>query len=184
MIRSVVSLDASLTGFAICILFGDTHYIYETTSKPTKSLLGRIDRLRKLVDWAKGYVKQYAPELLLIEGYSFNSRGNSSVSLGELGGILRHELIGYADTMVEVPPTVIKKFSSGKGNANKIQVATALTARYGVEFGSDNQSDVFGLAKLGQVVLGYADAETAYQRSSAEVVRDLIRQETQYENTV
>jgi crossover junction endodeoxyribonuclease RuvC len=115
----------------------------------------------------------------LIEGYSFGSKGASVVSLGEFGGILRMYASGIADCTVEVPPTVLKKFITGKGNAKKLDVVSSLSAKYAMTFKSDNQADAFGLAQLGRAVLGYMELTNNTQREAVDVVRKAMRQETE-----
>jgi Holliday junction resolvasome RuvABC endonuclease subunit len=55
-----------------------------------------------------------------IEGYSFQSKGSSSVSiLCELGGMLRSKFQQNHWRMAEIPPTVVKKEFTGNGLATK-----------------------------------------------------------------
>jgi hypothetical protein len=79
-------------------------------------------------------------------------------------------LIGYSDWIAEVPPTVLKKFICGKGNANKAAVVSAATRRYSEEFDSDNQADAYVLARMGLVVLGLEDLQTQFRREAIEKV--------------
>jgi crossover junction endodeoxyribonuclease RuvC len=57
-------------------------------------------------------------DVVLMEGYSYGSKG-VVFHIGELTGLLKHKLwlmnIGFEVT----PPSSIKKFATGKGNANK-----------------------------------------------------------------
>jgi len=180
----VVSIDPSLTGFATAIFRSEEEPILEEMkTKPAKGLVARFDRYHLLVNHTEAILRKQYPELCLIEGYSFNSRGNSGVTLGEFGGVLRDKILGYSDVTVEVPPSVLKKFATGKGNAGKSLVVSALSKRYTLEFASDNQADAFALGQLGLVVLGYVEAETKFQREAADTVAQLIRQETEHEDT-
>ncbi len=187
--RPIIAIDASLTGFAVCVKGPDTALAYTETSSPppkVKTLQARLTRYTKLCEVASNMCETHNPEVCLIEGYSFGSKGNSGVSLGELGILLRRDMLYYCDTVVEVPPSVLKKFATGKGNAGKIAVASSLSKRYGIEFATDNHADSFGLVQLGMVVLGYEEAQTAFQRSAADVVEAEILKETrgdQHEDT-
>jgi crossover junction endodeoxyribonuclease RuvC len=113
----------------------------------------------------------------LIEGYSFGSKGASVVTLGEFGGILRNTIVGIADHTIEVAPKVLKKFVTGKGNCGKIEVVTSLSAKYGIEFKSDNHADSFGLAVLGRAVLGFVEPTNKHQREMVDAVQKLLGQE-------
>jgi len=145
-----------------------------------QTLQGRIDRMRKIADTTAGMIRKWCPCLLLIEGYAFavNPKRSRAVSLAELGMLLRDRVVGYADNTVEVPPSTVKKFATGKGNANKTAVATHLAKRYKISFKDDNESDCFGILRLGHVVVGYESAQTQFQTETAEVVRTLIERES------
>ena len=55
---------------------------------------------------------------VLVEGYSYNST-NQAFRIGEATGILKLQLHRYGYEVEVVPPTVVKKFATGKGNADK-----------------------------------------------------------------
>jgi Holliday junction resolvasome RuvABC endonuclease subunit len=55
---------------------------------------------------------------VFIEGYSMGSKGKV-FNIAENTGILKHKLWLFDINFTEVPPTVIKKYATGKGNANK-----------------------------------------------------------------
>jgi len=90
-------------------------------------------------------------------------KGNA-ISLVEVGWHLRSGLMERFPkaTLIEVPPTSLKKFVTGKGNVDKVAVATTLSKRYDVDFASDNMADAFGLMKFGSVLLGQ-EKPLAYQ---------------------
>ena len=57
---------------------------------------------------------------VFIEGYAFATSGTSHVrSIAENTGLLKHKMHKVKQTFTSVPPTVIKKYATGKGNANK-----------------------------------------------------------------
>ena len=55
---------------------------------------------------------------ILIEDYSFGSKGKV-FNLAENCGILKYMLYKNEYKFFTVPPTVVKKFATGKGNATK-----------------------------------------------------------------
>jgi crossover junction endodeoxyribonuclease RuvC len=176
----IVAIDPSLTGLGVMAISaaGKMEY-YEYTSKSAKTLESRLRRYNELSLSVKNILKCHVPDLCLIEGYSFGSKGSSVITLGEFGGILRNSIVGIADVTVEVPPTVLKKFITGKGNAKKLDVVSTLSAKYGFTFKSDNHADAFGLAQLGRAVLGYMELTNNHQREAADLVRKSMRQETE-----
>jgi len=52
---------------------------------------------------------------------------------------------------MEVPVTVLKKWTAGKGNAKKDQMALAVKQRWGYESHSDDIIDAYALARMGQL---------------------------------
>ena len=126
----VMAIDPSLTGFAICILGekGEIVYQDELKTKAVKTLKDRIKRMEKLALASQQLAQDYSPDYILIEGYAFNAKGSSGVSLGELGMLVRYFVVSYSKCLVEVPPTTLKKFISGKGNAGKAEIVSTLSS--------------------------------------------------------
>jgi len=176
--RCVVAIDPSLTGFAMTARYSDgTVFEKELTSKPQKTLAGRVRRIRTLAHAAEDFLKLHAPELCLMEGYAYGAKGRSVISLGELGGVVRDHVVGIADHTVEVAPATLKRFVTGRGNSPKMDVVQKLVRKFDREFKTDNLADSFGLAQLGAVVVGYMDAVTRYEREAAGVVLKQLQQE-------
>jgi len=69
------------------------------------------DCICKEYDWQR-------PLLTFIEGYSMGSKGKV-FHIAENTGILKHAILKSFDFLELVPPTIVKKFATGKGNANK-----------------------------------------------------------------
>lgn len=107
------------------------------------------------VDYEKikmGLIKEYFDELkkeyeiksVVMEGIFIQSKFlKSSTMLLKIHGFL----MGYfIDTpQYFIPPTVIKKTITGKGNAKKDEVRICLERKYGVEFENEDISDAFAL---------------------------------------
>jgi len=57
---------------------------------------------------------------VFIEGYAFATSGKSYVrSVAENSGLLKHKMYKAKQAFTSIPPSVIKKYATGKGNANK-----------------------------------------------------------------
>ena len=57
---------------------------------------------------------------VFIEGYAFATSGKSHVrSVAENTGLLKHKMYKVKQVFTSIPPSVIKKYATGKGNANK-----------------------------------------------------------------
>jgi Holliday junction resolvasome RuvABC endonuclease subunit len=82
-------------------------------------------------------------ELVLIEG--FLNHSHSAGITGMVHGAVRLELIRAGVMYATLPPTSLKKFATGRGGANKTDMAVAAFKRGDVEFRDDNQCDAWWL---------------------------------------
>lgn len=163
----IVGIDPSLTGTAVCV--GETTKVI--TSPPSGPLPAlRIARYRVLVSQVLIVVPKQS--LVFIEGYSFGSNGGQATDRAEYGGILRYHLCGHGMecTVVEVPPTSLKKWATGSGAGDKTPMIAALTKRYGVEFRTNDEYDAYALARLGEQYAGLVEPANQIQ---AEVIAKL-----------
>jgi crossover junction endodeoxyribonuclease RuvC len=91
-------------------------------------------------------------DVICIEGFSYSSRGAAvSVQYG-IGWILRYELLQAGFSYYEVPPSSVKKFATGKGNAKKDEMVLPIYKRWGFEHSSDNVRDAFVLAQMARAL--------------------------------
>ena len=56
---------------------------------------------------------------------------------------------------MEVAPTSLKKFVTGKGNAKKDLMLLSVYKRWGFDTTNDNKADAYGLAQFGRALLGF-----------------------------
>jgi crossover junction endodeoxyribonuclease RuvC len=145
---AVFGLDLSLTSTG---LSGWNEVVsLRTASKGAE----RLDDLWGLIK--ERLVRAYKPSVVL-EGYSYASRNSQAHSIGELGGVVRVELFRLGIPFVEVAPTARAKFATGKGNAGKGEVLSAVSARTGIVWsgsGSDDMCDAWILQEMGFCALG------------------------------
>lgn len=168
----VIGIDPSLSGTGVCS--NDGHVNEFSAKSQGQRARDRADRHQRLADLVRDavLVSKAAARFKLdvhvfLEGYSFGSKGSAVTNLAEYRGVLLAALLPHVASLTEVAPGTLKKFACGKGSADKVAVATALTQRYGLAFASDNMADAFALMKLGMCVEGLEVAQTKVQ---AEVV--------------
>ena len=135
----VVGLDLSLTATGYCHPDGRT----ETLSSKRRGMGRILDICDAVVD-RLGDVGDVP--LVAIEDYAF-SRGGHAHETGELGGVVKYVLMQCDQDYVLIGPSSLKKFATGKGNANKIAMAVA-AAKLGHEFADDNCCDAWWLAQI------------------------------------
>jgi len=91
--------------------------------------------------------KEAANAEVFIEGYSMGSKGQV-FQIGENAGLLKHKLWKRDHKLTLVPPTVLKKFATGKGNADKLQMHEAFVKETGQDLailgkpGTNPSSDI------------------------------------------
>lgn len=135
----ILAIDPSLNQTGICWMDGDTF-----TIKPL-SKASPIDRLRDLRAQFKNMWHGLRINLVVLEDYAYSAKGSSIVQIAEWGGVLRLALSDAGYTVALVSPTALKKYATGKGNANKALVVSALTNRAGRQFDTDDEADAWGL---------------------------------------
>ena len=143
----ILALDLSLTRTGICTPTG------KTWSFATATLRG-MDRVDAIVSEVHGFVTDTSADLVAIEGYSFGSQGRSVFNIGELGGCVRLLLHRLKVPFVEVPPSTLKKFSTGRGNADKDAMILAAVRRFGFEGETNDEADAFLLWCLARHAYG------------------------------
>lgn len=171
---TVMGIDPGLTGLAVCCatpaVDGADFEVQLFTSKPRgDSVRARIDRYCELADLVMQVTDRFHPSLVLLEGYSYASQG-SSKTLAEFGGVLRTELCELDADILEVSPMTLKKFATGKGSGNKIQMVAAITLRWGVGFGTDDEYDAYALARMGACIGHLIEPDTMAQREAIQTV--------------
>ena len=152
-----IGIDQSLTGFAVTVLNVERPECYETWVY--KSPYSGVKRLADIRRWFNEKLVWLA-----LEGHSFHDvameaailASPSSLPLGELAGLVKTVLWDmFEDTQNElcrtplkVPPTTLKKYAAGKGNAKKQEMLMQIYKRWGIEFNDDNAADSYALARL------------------------------------
>ena len=152
--RKIAGIDYSLTSPAICVwkaeqydgLFDfDTCDLYYLESvqrwKPAGASPAGLLNLHPeeypeweteeqrhdlLTDWTMSIIQGCE---VFIEGYAFATSGKSHVrSVAENTGLLKYKMYKAKLSYTSIPPTVIKKYATGKGNANKEVMYEAFSA--------------------------------------------------------
>jgi crossover junction endodeoxyribonuclease RuvC len=86
--------------------------------------------------------------IVVLEGYSFGSKGRAVINLGELGGVIRLALRDRGTPYVEVPPANVKKYATGRGNAPKEEVLAAAIRRLNFAGHDHNEADAWWLRAM------------------------------------
>jgi len=132
---TIAGIDYSMTLPCICLhdAFGyEFHYLtsqkkyHLETENEDFSTVGHVmplynddtERWDVISKWAINILKDWNLDLVVLEDYSYASTGRT-FQIGEHFGLLKYKMKCSKIPFVTVPPTVIKKFATGKGNAKK-----------------------------------------------------------------
>jgi len=132
----IAGIDFSLTSPAICVHSG-TEFSYDnckfyyisslkktiaSSNNMTGTLYPEYDtvmqRYQNISTWVMNIITTSKVSHVYLEDYAFGATGRV-FHIAENTGILKYNLWQNDIPIVTIPPTVIKKFATGKGNANK-----------------------------------------------------------------
>lgn len=146
----VIGIDPSWTATAVA----GHKWEFEREVKGREK--NRVRALRRfcadLEDMVCPNISMFSDPFAIIEGYSMGSRIGREAA-GELGGAIRSMLDMHGFKILEVPPTVLKKWVTGKGTAKKEDMKLHAYKRFGFEDPSNNIIDAKCLRELGLWIL-------------------------------
>ena len=169
--KTKIGIDYSLTSPAIHIddIRSGTFSFHYLTSK--KKWIGRqgenitgyehkewndpIERFTYISDFVMDLLSNYKQNqpIIFIEGYSFGSKGQAVFQIAENCGILKYRLMDKRIDYETVVPTQVKKFASGKGNADKQLMYDSFCKEHKNELMKD-----FDMGKLNNPVTDIVDS--------------------------
>jgi Holliday junction resolvasome RuvABC endonuclease subunit len=94
-------------------------------------------------------------DMLLIEELPPGTRGNSMHGVAELHGVIKMHLADHGhDQATYIAPASVKKYATGKGNADKMAMLSAAVQRLGYTGSSGDEVDALWLLAMGLDHLG------------------------------
>ena len=159
---NVLGIDPSLTGTGVAHAEG----LLTITSKPDDTLTGRRNRLGGIVHQlgdvvlgVKPWRFERTPDLVVIEAPSLAQHSQAgTLDRNGLWWLIVDRLLILGIPTVEVAPSTLKKFATGKGNATKPDMRVALYQRAGLDVRDDDQADAWWLRQVGLHLVGDPDA--------------------------
>lgn len=153
----VLGLDLSLTATGLALIDTPGGAVVDTWThgtKPGSTTLG--GRLYRLADIVHQITCLDDVELAVVEGPSLGQRAQAGTF--ERAGLWWLAIAGLIERgvrVVEVPPSTLKRYATGKGNASKDAVLLAVARRYPhVDVQSNDEADALVLAAMGARHLG------------------------------
>ena len=146
----IAGIDYSLTSPSLCVhegknwSYNNCTFYYLTANKKleiyNKNIKGELhkeydtpsQRYDNIASWLIKNLNNRDVTNVYLEGYAYASTG-LVFQIAENTGILKDRLWKMKVMTTVVPPTVIKKFSTGKGNANKELIQETFIRETGVD---------------------------------------------------
>lgn len=146
----VVGIDYSMTCPSISYINRNSPFKFEhvvvnylNSSPPKKGIpnitgtrlqdyISNEQRFHWISEWAIQIITTLPDAEVFIEDYSYGSKGKV-FHIAENTGVLKHKLYRLDVPITPVPPTVIKQFATGKGNADKDKMYAAFLDDTGVD---------------------------------------------------
>ena len=164
-----VGLDPSLTGFGVAAVGADVDQTW--LIKPKKTGVDRLLEISYTLSDMFSDLQQRGDKIVDIAIEDTVRQSYASSVLGELAGIVKMTcntvLQGQARYPLKVPPSTLKKYATGRGNAKKVEIVLAVYKHWGKEIRDDNEADAYVLAKIAS-----GHGSTQYQRDVVDKLRD------------
>lgn len=118
-----------------------------------KKLTG-MERIHAIAAEVLSVHAQYKPQFVVVEDYAVSRFGGSAIVSISIGSVIRFLLWQQDIPYLEVSPTSLKKFVTGKGNAKKDQMILEVFKRYGYTSKTNDIADAVGLGMFGLCAAG------------------------------
>lgn len=151
----IIGLDLSLTNTGCAEWYDGSYRTHRhgragTLADTLAQRANRLDDSRlETLDWVYDKGNEYA-DLVLVESHTFAAKGGSQHDRSGLWWLVVEALIANGTPVVEVTPQGIKQFATGRGNAGKDEVLSAVIRRHpDVEFRTNDEADALTLVDIG-----------------------------------
>lgn len=183
--KRVIGLDLSLSGTGVAILQKDglckTRWFHTSRGMSATDLSRCQYILKETAKMLKPGDMVFIEEIVIVK-HSFTSKkgfkqfnvSDSTVKLLEFVGMIKLMVRNATGTdAFVVHPKTLKKFATGKGDADKIDIREALRERYKLDFGTSDEADAWVCAKIGTILVGWGMVpEDRAEKEAVEATRN------------
>ncbi len=166
-----LGIDLSVNATGLVLLDGRAEGPHCLIEQEIKLAGEGIDRKRRIVMEIMETVEAWAPDRIVVEGYSLGKNMSSTVPLVEIGAILRLSLFLDKHRWLDPNASQVKKFATGKGNSPKDVVMMHVLKRWGHQSKTNNTADAYVCAAIGLAHANRLTGATIEQRAIAGAVR-------------
>lgn len=148
MAAKVIGLDLSLSSSGIGCSLG---WVERVQTKPGGGNL--FQRLRLIESKVLHLVGH--PDLVAVEGLAHGSQTGQHLTRAGMWHLVMNGVDQRGIRWIEVPPTSLKKYATGRGNAGKDEVLAAAIRRFpDINVRGNDEADGLWLAAIGADLLG------------------------------
>lgn len=176
-----VGLDVSYTGTGFAIkdtsLPQGQQFIFKTIKTKPESFKDDTDRIIFIRDEIIKSIPADADSVFVEDVFvGHGPSAGASLRLALLAGCVRAGLRDKGIAFTIVQPTMVKKYITGKGNAQKDLIMMTVFKKFGIETQDNNQADAISLSALASSVYNYENKieEKSLSDQQIEVIKRLI----------
>jgi Holliday junction resolvasome RuvABC endonuclease subunit len=145
---TVEGLDLSLTSTGVAVATGGALGGDPATFRIRSSFKG-LTRMMSVVDRIGKTLDEYQPGLVVVEGPAYHARGSHFHEAAGLWWMVARLIHERKIPMAVVPPTVLKKYATGSGAADKSAMCVAAATRFHRSQIQPDEADALWLAAAG-----------------------------------
>lgn len=144
---NVIGLDLS-TCAGVVVMNSETKVVQHAEAVQFKTAKG-FDRVNKIASRIFEIRDKHNVKAAVIEDYAVSKFGGSAITSIEIGTVIRFCMWQDGFPYLDVSPTSLKKFVTGKGNAKKDLIMLDVFKRWGFSAPTNDIADAYSLARLG-----------------------------------
>ena len=139
------------------------HVAHGVVRAPTDAQLP--ERLRVIAEGLERAIAQHAPAVVAIEQAFFHRDAHAALVIGHARGVAMLMAARAGVTVVESPPTLVKRTVVGSGRADKAQVAAMVRAVLGLaDTPAEDAADALAIALCHAMTAPFVAATAAARR--------------------
>lgn len=173
----IVGVDLGFNKMALCCINVDEKKKFRKSDIVNSVLLKSVEQGDKKHKFAQFILIQrqviqamlHNSNLVVIEK-PFGAMGYANI-LWELLGIMKYMCLVEGVEFVEIPPMTLKKFATGKGNAQKSDMVLKAYKEFGVQAESEDEIDAFFCALVGDCLVFKDKYSTSRRESLVKIKR-------------
>lgn len=162
LLTPVVGIDLSLSQTGVAILHGGkvtTNYLNVKPVASEDRYLSKLLRFEKigngLLDMLDETIQPWTEPHIFLEGPAYQSKGSSGHDIAGNWWLFYQSLVANGMSPHIIPPSTVKQYATGKGNANKDAVMAAVIRRYlDIDIPNNDVADAVTLMALGARYFG------------------------------